>query len=79
MNFATWSAFYANLERVCFLPSVAREVDRGRSIVGWRMLGMELVDVAHIRPPHPGFFLGHGMEPPPKPDIWTVPSRKIAR
>jgi lysophospholipase L1-like esterase len=29
-------------------------------------------NVAYNQPPHPGFFLGHGMETPPKPDIYTV-------
>ncbi len=30
-------------------------------------------NVAYNQPPHPGFFLGHGMKTPPKPNIVTVP------
>src|SRR5699024_4305526 len=29
-------------------------------------------NVAYNQPPHPGFFLGHGMDPAPKPEIYTV-------
>jgi len=30
-------------------------------------------NVAYNQPPHPGFFLGHGMEDPPMPDIRVLP------
>ena len=29
-------------------------------------------NVAYNQPPHPGFFLGHGMQPAPRPCITTV-------
>src|SRR5699024_4360058 len=29
-------------------------------------------NIAYNQPPHPGFFLGHGMDPAPKPEIYTV-------
>jgi rhamnogalacturonan endolyase len=38
-------------------------------------------NVAYNQPPHPGFFLGDGMRPPPPPNITTnpIPSPKVAR
>jgi rhamnogalacturonan endolyase len=35
-------------------------------------LGMAWENVCYNVPPHPGFFLGHGMNPPPRPNIRTV-------
>jgi rhamnogalacturonan endolyase len=29
-------------------------------------------NVAYNQPPHPGFFLGEGMKPAPRPDITLV-------
>jgi hypothetical protein len=29
-------------------------------------------NVVYNKPPHPGFFLGHGMHPPPRPHIRLV-------
>ena len=29
-------------------------------------------NVVYNKPPHPGFFLGHGMAPPPRPNIRLV-------
>ena len=29
-------------------------------------------NVAYNQPPHPGFYLGHGMEAPPVPHIYLV-------
>ncbi len=29
-------------------------------------------NVAYNQPPHPGFYLGHHMDPPPRPNIYTV-------
>ena len=37
-----------------------------RLAVAWQNVG-------YNQPPHPGFFLGHGMKPPPKPRIVTRP------
>ena len=31
-------------------------------------------NVAYNQPPHPSFFIGDGMSPPPRPNITTVPS-----
>jgi rhamnogalacturonan endolyase len=39
-----------------------------RLAVAWQNVG-------YNQPPHPGFFLGHGMKPPPKPRIVTEPRR----
>ena len=38
-------------------------------------LGVAWQNVGYNQPPHPGFFLGHGMKSPPKPVITTVPGR----
>jgi len=38
-------------------------------------LAMAWQNVAYNQPPHPSFFLGHGMKPPPWPQI-TVPAGK---
>jgi len=35
-------------------------------------LGIVWQNVAYNKPPHPGFFLGDGMRPPPKPNIYLV-------
>ena len=29
-------------------------------------------NVAYNQPPHPGFYLGHGMDTPPVPEIYLV-------
>ena len=29
-------------------------------------------NVVYNKPPHPGFFLGEGMSPPPRPDIRLI-------
>ena len=29
-------------------------------------------NVVYNKPPHPGFYLGHGMAPPPRPDIFLI-------
>ena len=29
-------------------------------------------NVVYNKPPHPGFYLGHGMAPPPRPDIYLI-------
>lgn len=34
-------------------------------------LGVAWQNVAYNQPPHPGFFLGHGMDPAPTPAIYT--------
>jgi hypothetical protein len=31
-------------------------------------------NVAYNQPPHPSFFLGHGMTPPPRPNLTTIKS-----
>jgi rhamnogalacturonan endolyase len=36
-------------------------------------------NVGYNQPPHTGFFLGHGMAPPPRPAIRTSPLRKPGR
>jgi hypothetical protein len=33
-------------------------------------LGIAWQNVAYNQPPHPGFFLGTGMQAPPKPTIY---------
>ncbi|MFC7750640.1 SGNH/GDSL hydrolase family protein [Paenibacillus thermoaerophilus] len=35
-------------------------------------------NVCYNQPPHPGFYLGHGMKRPPEPDIYLTPNRKRA-
>ncbi len=35
-------------------------------------LGIAWQNVVYNKPPHPGFFLGHGMAPPPRPAIYLV-------
>ena len=32
-------------------------------------------NVGYNQPPHPGFFLGHGMKEPPRPNVRYVPRR----
>ena len=34
-------------------------------------------NVAYNQPPHPGFYLGEGMAPPPKPNIVVVGANKL--
>jgi rhamnogalacturonan endolyase len=31
-------------------------------------------NAVYNRPPHPGFYLGHGMSPPPRPEIYLIGS-----
>jgi len=33
-------------------------------------------NVSYNQPPHPGFYLGHDMPPPPRPNITLAPARK---
>ncbi len=35
-------------------------------------ISIALQNVGYNQPSHPGFFLGHGMSPPPRPAIWTL-------
>ena len=34
-------------------------------------------NVAYNQPPHPGFYLGHGMDTPPVPEIYLVKEIKL--
>jgi len=36
-------------------------------------------NVVYTRPPHPGFYLGHAMPPPPKPDIYLIGNGEAIR
>lgn len=40
-------------------------------------LALTWQNVAYNQPPHPGFFLGHGMEPPPVPDIRVLEKSNV--
>ncbi|HEY8503224.1 MAG TPA: rhamnogalacturonan lyase, partial [Gemmataceae bacterium] len=42
-------------------------------------LGVAWQNVAYNQPAHPGFYLGDGMNPPPRPAIRTVPYRQERR
>jgi rhamnogalacturonan endolyase len=33
-------------------------------------------NVGYNQPPHPGFFIGHGMSAPPVPNIVTTPGER---
>ncbi|QII48618.1 rhamnogalacturonan lyase [Bacillus paralicheniformis] len=39
-------------------------------------LGVAWQNVAYNQPPHPGFYLGTGMDKPPRPNIYTVPFKR---
>ena len=39
-----------------------------RTAIAWQ-------NVAYNQPPHPSFFIGHNMQPPPKPQITTEPAK----
>jgi rhamnogalacturonan endolyase len=42
-------------------------------------LGIAWQNVVYNKPPHPGFFLGHGMKPPARPDIRPIDGRVTGR
>ncbi|TWK90645.1 hypothetical protein CHCC20327_2022 [Bacillus licheniformis] len=39
-------------------------------------LGVAWQNVAYNQPPHPGFYVGTGMDKPPRPNIYTVPCKR---
>ncbi|MFP7378273.1 rhamnogalacturonan lyase [Bacillus paralicheniformis] len=39
-------------------------------------LGVAWQNVAYNQPPHPGFYLGTGMDKPPRPNIYTAPCKR---